>query len=181
MNKNQKKQNLSWIAHKLIVKKILANEFGVFAKKNIKKDDLLMIFGGHIMSRDEERNLPEKIRDAAIQIDKNFVIGAKNLNEISNTDYVNHSCKPNAYIQGQISLYALRDIKKNEEITFDYGTVLFGNKKNPTYKIHCYCNTKNCRNYITDHDWKMPEFQKKYKNKLPFYIVNEIKKLKNSI
>jgi SET domain-containing protein len=173
MTSNNK--NLSWMSSNIIVKETQGGEHGVFAKKAIQKDTLLMIFGGHIMTRNQEKELPEKIRDAGIQIDKDFVIGANCEDEITGTDFVNHSCNPNAYIRGQVSLYTLKDIESGEEITFDYGTVLFGSKKNPTYKIKCYCHSKDCRKVITDHDWKIPQFQKKNKNRLPFYITDAIK------
>lgn len=49
------------------------------------------------------------------------------LNELSRT--FNHSCNPNSFIKGKNELVALRDIKKGEEITFDYSTTMDDNEK----------------------------------------------------
>ena len=43
--------------------------------------------------------------------------------------YINHSCEPNCECRledGRIMIYALRDIKRGEELTFDYGSEYFG-------------------------------------------------------
>lgn len=150
---------------------------GTFAGKLIKKDELIAVFGGHVISLDDEKKLPSSLSDIAIQIEKKFVIGPINSVNANNGDFFNHSCDANAGIKGQISLYAMRDIKKDEEVSFDYGTVLFTTNKKPTYKMNCLCGAKNCRGVITDHDWKNKFVQKKYKGFFPFYIQEEIKKL----
>lgn len=172
------KSTFSWINPKLEIKNTEKYGKGTFAMEIIKKGERLFIFGGHIMSREEEETLPEKIRDIAIQIDKNFVIGPNTIEELSDTDYVNHSCSPNSGIKGQITLVAMKDIESGEEITFDYGTVLFVEENKPIYELQCSCNSKDCRKKITQMDWKIPELQQKYKGFFPYYIQEEIDKLK---
>ena len=60
---------------------------------------------------------------------------------------INHSCNPNCEVYGtglKVWVYAIRDIKKGEELTYDYG---FGYDEN--YKdFPCYCRSKNCVGYI---------------------------------
>ncbi len=158
-----------WTGSFLIEKKS-SNGMGTFAKKNIKKGMLLMIFGGYVLSHKEEKGLPKKISDLGIQIENGFTIGPISASQNLFGNFVNHSCEPNAGIRGQISLYSMRNIKKGEEICFDYGTVLFGSKNKPTYEMKCHCHSKTCRNVITDLDWKKPELQKKYKGYFPYYI-----------
>ncbi|KAL1543782.1 [histone H3]-lysine(4) N-trimethyltransferase [Salvia divinorum] len=65
--------------------------------------------------------------------------------------FINHSCDPNCrtekwMVNGEvcIGLFSLRDIKKEEEITFDYNFVrLFG-----AAAKKCECGSANCRGYI---------------------------------
>nr|DAD39798.1 TPA_asm: hypothetical protein HUJ06_014121 [Nelumbo nucifera] len=65
--------------------------------------------------------------------------------------FINHSCDPNCrtekwMVNGEvcIGLFALRDIKKGEEITFDYNYVrVFG-----AAAKKCYCGASDCQGYI---------------------------------
>ncbi len=43
----------------------------------------------------------------------------------------------------RIGLFALEDIPKDTELTFDYNFERFGSKKQ-----NCYCESKNCRGYL---------------------------------
>ena len=162
----------------LIVKNTPKYGKGVFASKTIKKDTLLIVFGGYVLTRKEEEKLPVEIRDIAIRIEKDFVLGVIDKSQLCSTDYVNHNCEANAGIKGQISLIAMRDMKKGEEITFDYGTVLYHVNGQPKYEFKCLCGSKNCRGKITEYDWMLPELQAKYKGYFPYYILEEITKLK---
>lgn len=65
--------------------------------------------------------------------------------------FVNHSCQPNCEMQkwsvnGQfrMALFALRDIKGGEELTYDYNFSLF----NPAEGQECKCESENCRGVI---------------------------------
>jgi SET domain-containing protein len=174
MKKNNKHQGMfSWMNPKLEVKKTDKYGKGVFAVKNIKKDELLAIFGGYILTLKEEEKLLGEFSDTGMQIHDNFVLTSKNSKE--NTDYFNHSCDPNSGFKGQIFLVAMRDIKKGEEITFDYAMVLCSNKDAKLYKIKCLCGRKNCRGFITEEDWKIPKLQKKYNGYFQYFLQNKIK------
>lgn len=64
--------------------------------------------------------------------------------------YINHSCTPNCethIIRGHIWIEALKDIKKGEEITYNYGYDY------DDYEDHrCNCQTDRCIGYIIDED-----------------------------
>lgn len=67
------------------------------------------------------------------------------------TRFVNHSCEPNAETQKwnaggepRVAIFAKRDIRRSEEITFDYGARSLANDTVP-----CLCGTKNCRGFLT--------------------------------
>ncbi|KAJ8762876.1 hypothetical protein K2173_023005 [Erythroxylum novogranatense] len=65
--------------------------------------------------------------------------------------FINHSCDPNSrtekwVVNGEIciGLFALKDMKKGEEVTFDYNYVrVFG-----AAAKRCYCGSPQCRGYI---------------------------------
>lgn len=172
------KKFFSWTSPSLEVRKTPEYGNGIFANKIINRGDRIAIIGGYIMMLDEAQKLPDKIKDEGLQIEENFVIGIKSESEIECTSYFNHSCNPNAGFRGQIFLVAIRKIKKDEEITFDYAMVLHKSKGVKTYKMKCLCGSKNCRGYITDNDWKKPELQKKYKGYFQWYLQEKINLIK---
>jgi len=71
---------------------------------------------------------------------------------------INHSCDPNceAWIVGRrIKIYSLRDIKADEELTFDYGFDV------ECYEDHpCLCGSENCVGYIVSQE-QWPELREK--------------------
>ena len=59
--------------------------------------------------------------------------------------YINHSCDPNVFMRRayrQVEYYALRPIKKGEELTCDYG------ETHHEGTLPCRCGAANCRGYI---------------------------------
>ncbi len=59
--------------------------------------------------------------------------------------HINHSCGPNVYMRRAYKLveyYALRNIKKGEELTCDYG------ETHHEGTLPCKCGAKNCKGFI---------------------------------
>jgi SET domain-containing protein len=165
----------SWMNPNLEVRNTKKYGKGVFTKEDIKKDSTLAFFGGYIMSLQEESLLDKSIRDSAHQIDDNLVIGIKNVKEIQDVDFFNHSCEPNAGFRGQICLVSMKNIKKGEEVTFDYAMVLGGDEP---YELNCQCSNSTCRGKITNTDWKNLKLQKEYEGYFQWYIQDKIIKNK---
>lgn len=109
----------------------------------INKDDVIFVAGGIAI------NNQETTWYKGLLIDKDFVLDLPAGSEYE--AYVNHSCDPNCYIDGQIVFRALRDINAGEFITVDYGT-FFLTKKNPIE--HCNCGSAKCRGKVTGDDYK---------------------------
>jgi hypothetical protein len=59
---------------------------------------------------------------------------------------INHSCDPNLGVRGSGELFALREIKSGEEITYDYATVV--GKESAVWHMVCRCGAKICRKLI---------------------------------
>lgn len=64
--------------------------------------------------------------------------------------FVNHSCNPNAYVDKwvvgdklRMGIFAKRNIKKGEELTFDYNVDRYGAQSQP-----CYCGEPNCIKFM---------------------------------
>lgn len=148
---------------------------GVFARNPVTVDERLAIFGGHVMKVSDE---PAYSKDFGIQIDEQFVIGAKSGSEMEDTDFFNHSCDPNAGLKGQIFLVAIRNIEADEEVTFDYAMVLHEAEGAEVYTMKCLCGSPNCRREITEEDWKIPELQKRYDGHFSWYLQEKIDGMK---
>jgi SET domain-containing protein len=70
--------------------------------------------------------------------------------------YINHSCDPNCevdIIKGKIWIIAIKDIKKGDELSYDYG---FGYDAD-FRQFPCKCGSKNCCGYIVrdDQRWRI--------------------------
>ena len=101
--------------------------------------------------------LDDTVGSLALSLNEEFVIALKHFPEAGDGDFFNHSCNPNAGINGQIFLVAMREIEPGEEITFDYA---FCELDKPPFK--CHCGSQNCRKIIKPLDWKLPRLQRKY-------------------
>jgi len=73
---------------------------------------------------------------------------------------INHSCDATVWFHPTENKFlARRDIKKGEEVTYDYGTT----ECNPKWGMNCLCGLPCCRGRISGDDWKNPEFREKFK------------------
>lgn len=139
---------------------------GLFASKNISKGEIVFIMKGRIIKLN--KNNAEKIFNEPdiMGIDKDLWI-----DPIPPYKYINHSCNPNAGIRGRVTFVALRNIKKDEEITFDYYV-----SEDSLWNIKCCCGSKNCRKIIRGIRFIHPESFKKYASLVPTHFKKIYKK-----
>lgn len=64
--------------------------------------------------------------------------------------FCNHSCAPNGHVEKwvvgrklRMGIFASRDIRRGEEVTFDYNVDRYGAEAQP-----CYCGEKNCVGFL---------------------------------
>lgn len=175
MNKSHKiKHTFSWVSPLIASEEIKGYGRGMFALDGISKGSIVAIFGGYVMTAKDELSLPEHMRDYALQIHDDFVLGIKKEDEIEEACYFNHSCDANAGIKGQIMLVAMRDIAKGEQVCFDYAMVLAKSEGVETYSFDCQCGAKTCRHKVTDDDWKEKDLQERYEGFFQWYIQEKI-------
>jgi SET domain-containing protein len=82
--------------------------------------------------------------------------------------YMNHSCDPNTWHDGDWRIVARRDINPGEEVTYDYAT----SQTDPEFVLLCRCATVSCRSIITGHDHR--KLRSRYAGHMMEYI--EMKK-----
>lgn len=157
-----------------VSRKSKIHKCGVFAKNNIKKGELVAIWGGYILTASEVEKLPKFILEFGypVQIHDNFYLGPKNKKDLDDSEMFNHSCDPNVGVKGQNILVARRNIKKGEEVCFDYETT-----DSLELVFDCKCGAKNCRKKIYGTSWENREFQNKNKGYFSYYLQEKIDKL----
>lgn len=147
---------------------------GRFAKENIKKGEIVVIRSGHIISEKQLIAKIDIIGDSDLQIADNFYLVPLTKKEFENVVvFVNHSCKPNLGIMGNVIFVAMRDIRVGEELCLDYAMV----NNNDRNGFKCNCKTKSCRKMITGKAWQIKDLQEKYGNYFSSYILEKIKKV----
>ncbi|KAI9149846.1 putative protein serine/threonine kinase [Blastocladiella emersonii ATCC 22665] len=72
--------------------------------------------------------------------------------------FTNHNCDPNLVYTGYDTMVARRDIKKGDELTFDYATA--DAEPRPLFK--CNCGAATCRGHVHGNDWTRPELVEAY-------------------
>lgn len=171
----------SYLSDKVRVSSSGINRKGVFAKKAIKKDEVLAVWGGYIITQEEFDRLQKRafknIDDYATKVADGFYMVSCKKGALEDDDFFNHSCNPNAGVKGQIMMVAMRNIRPKEEITYDYCMTDAGFD----YSFRCLCGSKECRKVITTSDWKKPELQKKYKGYFAWYIQEKIDRLNKKL
>lgn len=148
---------------------------GIFAKEKILIGELLIDFelGTGVFISDQEAD--EQYRagiDYMIQVDEDLFFATSDICDIEDADYINHSCNPNAGIRGRVQVVAMRDIEKDEEITFDYAM-----SESSDYIIDCRCGSSGCRQLITGNDWRSPILQKRYFGFFSKYLQDKISRI----
>ena len=136
---------------------------GVFATQDFKKGDFILT----IDDSDPVPNRTQLTPEQTVHID--VFVGKEGKERItfmkSPEKYINTSCDPNAYSRtdmgsGIRSAYALKDIRKNDEITWDYA---INSREEWEIPAECNCGSANCRKTIRGNFFTLPrDVQLKY-------------------
>ncbi|MEK6912535.1 MAG: tRNA 2-thiouridine(34) synthase MnmA [Nanoarchaeota archaeon] len=137
---------------------------GGFAKRNIKRGTRLIEYIGKKITKEEADKILDKEGVFVFEVNEEWDIDG---NVPENTArFINHSCSPNCSFDiknNRIWIKSRKAIKKDEELTYNYGFDLEGYKKYP-----CKCSSENCIGYILDKKhWKKVKikFKKPVKKK----------------
>ena len=161
---------ITWFSPKVEKRVSTIEGRGLFAVAPIACAELVVVKGGHVFDRATRDRLEPILGPAEIQIDDDLFIGPMRLvDREAAMMHLNHSCEPNVGIRGQISFFAMRDIRTGEELAFDYAT-----GDDDDWEMQCHCGKPLCRGLITGKDWMKPELQDKYSGWFSHYLEKKI-------
>jgi len=146
-------------------------QHGVFAVEPVRAGELISVWSGVVVNAEQLAQLPDENRRHTIQVEDHLFFASILPDEPA--DYINHSCNPNAGLDGQLTLVALRNIKPGEEISFDYSTA----DSTPYDEFDCKCGARTCRGHVTGNDWRRPELWRRYKGHFMPYLQRKIDRL----
>ncbi len=130
------------------IKKSNIDKKGLYAAKNIKIGTKIIEYIGKLITKKETDTNPK--------FDNGKDIYLFNINDRYDLDgdfswntarLINHSCDPNCEVDGKglkVWVTALKDIRKDEELSYDYGFSYDSDYK----QFPCKCHSDKCVGYI---------------------------------
>ncbi len=130
------------------IKKSKIDNKGLYASCDIKDRTKIIEYRGKIVTK--------KFVEANPKFDNEKAIYLFNINKKYDLDgdfkyntarLINHSCDPNCEVYGtglKVWVYAIKDIKKGEELSYDYGFSFDQDYKD----FPCRCGSKKCVGFI---------------------------------
>ena len=125
---------------------------GVFAVRNIPADTFLIEYEGERISEKEankrhgqDPDNPHHTFFFSLESGKLIDGGVDG----SDARWINHACDPNCEAReekGRVYIYSLNDIKRGEELNYDYGLVVEERQTKALKKAYeCRCGSPECR------------------------------------
>ena len=117
---------------------------GAFARKAIPSGTRVIEYLGRRITKEESAKLCEDFNEYIFDLNSDFDLDGNV--EWNPARLLNHSCDPNCEAEQEdetIWIVATRDIRKGEEVTFNYGYSLENYRDYP-----CQCGTDECVGYI---------------------------------
>lgn len=123
---------------------------GIVADEDIKQGEFVIEYVGEVI---DDKTCEERLWNMKHRGETNFYLCEINRDMVidatykgNKSRYINHSCCPNTEMQKwiidgetRIGIFATRDIKKGEHLTYDYQFVQFGADQD------CHCGAVGCR------------------------------------
>ena len=128
----------------------------VFAREVIEPGELIGVWSGRIVTAEELDELPVEIRRHTVQVEEGLYLASLSPDEAP--DFINHSCEPNAGLDGQVAIVALARILPGEEVTIDYAMC----DGSPYDEFDCECGSRLCRGHVTGETWRSPVLWQRY-------------------
>jgi uncharacterized protein len=142
--------------------------YGLFVLEPVEKGEVLALWGGVVVPSDRLAEYSTYSQTHGLQVEDDLFLLP--LVEDDPSDYFNHSCGPNAGLNGQICLIAMRQLQVDEEVCFDYAM----SDSNPYDEFECGCGSADCRGKVTADDWKRPDLQARYAGYFSPYLQRRI-------
>jgi len=115
----------------VVVKESRISGKGVFSTRGFKRGELILeMDDSHVVTD------PSKLTKEQHKFELDYLADGEIVIMQTPERYINHSCNPNSYVKtvnGIRGVFAMRDIKKGEEITGDYSINWYNRG---TFKCH---------------------------------------------
>lgn len=125
---------------------------GVFAARRIAAGERILAFAGRVCTADEVAEMGDAEANA-LQVAERVYLCLERPSVLAN-----HSCEPNSGVAEGLTLVALRDIKRGEEVRYDYSTTM----EEGRWTMACLCHAPTCRGLVRDFSEIPTERQRLY-------------------
>lgn len=147
--------------NKVFIKNSKIGGKGIFAKRGLKKGELVGVVKGKVVP-DSRESYQKYGADHLHPISYSEALLNRNF-----TKYTNHSCDPNCGLKEGVKIVAMKPIQKGEEITIDYDTLEYD------WKMHCNCGSKRCRKEIKGYKFLDKKLKQKYKRFISPHLLKK--------
>jgi len=133
----------------VIIKKSHIDGLGAFAGKEFAKGELILEIDYSDVV-DDPNHLDPSVKPEHLETFLDGTVILMHAPEV----YINHSCEPNSYLRtiGESwCVYAMRAIKKGEELTHHYSVSNFQN-----WNMKCRCGSANCLGIVPGDFFRLP-------------------------
>ncbi|KAL5520449.1 hypothetical protein ACEPAG_9673 [Sanghuangporus baumii] len=150
--KNQRMQRRDYANIEIVLTE--KKGFGLRAGSDLQKDAFIYEYIGDVVNHPSFKKRMRAYAEEGIRhfyfmmLQKDEYIDATKRGGIGR--FANHSCNPNCYVAKwtvgehvRMGIYAKRNIKKHEELTFNYNVDRYGHDAQP-----CYCGEPNCVGFL---------------------------------
>lgn len=171
----------SWMSPKTAVRESRIQGRGIFAVAEIAAGERILLWGGPSYT---DRAGAERARRAGrfvMRWDEDVYSRETEAPDQEEPFLINHSCDPNAWMEGAFAVVARRAIPPGEEVTMDYALFSFDGPEvvpapdSPEAKgTPCRCGSPLCRGAIRGSDWRRPELRARYRGRFSPYLNRRI-------
>ena|SRR3989338_8136285 len=163
---------------KVVVKKAGKKGKGLFATKDFRKGEFILRVD---LTKLKEHKCKECKNTPDDEAHIDYVGRGKYIITYHPYSYINHSCNPNVIVKHETiarsSFFAMNNIKKGEELTYDYGVNAMDQFDELDWIFLCKCGSKQCRKKVHCNFFKQTiAVQKRYFKYLPSSIKRKYRK-----
>ena len=143
----------------------------VFVDRPFDRGEFILKFRGRAYSKSEYLTALQPANCHFLQIGCDCFLGPSE--HVS--DFVNHSCCPNTavhVVDDRAFLFTLRNLRRGEEITFDYSTTM----AEEHWEMNCSCGSCVCRGRVRDFRYLPRVLQEAYirQNMVPAFVLQSM-------
>ena len=185
MKETKEYRPTDWIDPRIEIRQSPIHGKGMFATAPIKQGEVVNIWGGTLLLTEEDfrgRGVEEWRAKGYIwgTIGEGLYLammlgaGKEDL-----TNFINHSCDPNVWMQDEVTLAARRTLAMGEELTIDYA-MIEGSEDWVNIR-ECHCGSELCRGRCTGKDWRRRELQERYPNHFSPFVNERIRRARKHL